>query len=205
MMHYSKSLKFSLESLENRSMLTTLFVTSSGDAGDDTFRDAVEQANIDPEINSIKFAANLATIQIDSPVEYTGNQALSIDGNGATIEPDENTLDLFISSGGGDLELSRLTFQNGDTNGIFVPVPADAAGEVSVSLTSVVVTGNGLHGLHIADQSANSPASIRLEVLKSSFTGNAKEGSDFDGIRVDEGGDGNIDAKVINSLFHYIG
>ena len=128
-------------------MLTTLFVTNSGDAGDDTFRDAIEQANIDPEINSIKFAANLDTIQIDSPVEYTGGQALSIDGKGAAIEPDENTLDLFISSGGGDLELSRLTFQNGDTNGIFVPVPADAAGEVAVSLTNVVVTGNGARAL----------------------------------------------------------
>ena len=187
-----------VESLENRAMLTTLFVTDAGDAGAGTFRDAVAEANSDSSVSAIVFDG-VGTVSIDSSVEYTGGQSLSIDGDGATIEATtDGAYDLFVSSGGADLKLSSLSFQDG-ANGIFVPVPADTTGMLAVSLDDVTVQGSGLFGLHISDQENNSDAGVRLNISSSTFTGNGVGELDFDGIRVDEGGAGNIIVNVVNT------
>jgi hypothetical protein len=191
-----------VESLENRAMLTTLFVTDAGDSGDGTFRAAVEAANFDPSIDRIVFH-KVDTVGLGSAVEFTGGQSMTIDGKGATIEAaSAGANDLLISSGGADLDLSRLTFQNGD-NGILVPVPGGATGTVAVSLNDVTIRDNARYGLFLDDQAEDTDASVRLDISNSTITGNGTgEGvSDFDGIRVNDGGEGSIIANVANSRF----
>src|SRR4029453_15263127 len=113
------------------------------------------------------------------------------------VEGDEHAFDLFVSSGGADLELRDLTFQAGE-DGVFVPVPGDATGEISVSLRNVNIVDSGLFGLHIDDQSIGLVGSIHLAIWGGSFTNNGTEALDFDGIRVDEGGAGDIAARLSN-------
>ena len=191
-----------LEPLEQRTLLSAVTVTDGGDAGLGTLRAAIEAANGDSSIDAIVIDG-VAAIEISSPLEYTGGQSLSIDGGETTIEPEagsEGDFDLLISSGGASLSLSNMTVQDGAI-GIFVPVPADAKGVVSVSLMNVDVIDNKLFGLFVDDQTNNSDASIHLDVADSSFTGNGTGGSDNDALRVDEGGLGNIVANVADSHF----
>ena len=190
-----------LEPLEQRTLLSTVTVTDAGDAGLGTLRAAIEAANGDSSIDAIVIDDSVGDIEIITPLEYTGGQPLSIDGGGITIEPNvAGDFDLLISSGGANLSLSNMTVQDGAI-GISVPVPADAEGVVSVSLTNVNVIDNKLFGLFVDDQTNNSDASIRLDVADSSFTGNGTGGSDNDALRVDEGGLGNIVAHVTDSHF----
>ncbi len=194
--------KLRLEPLECRALLTAVFVTNGDDAGPGSLRDAIDGANGDPSIGAI-IVQGVDTIQLDESLVYTGQQDLSIKGWGAAIEPsvgNEGAIDLFVSEGGADLRLSKLTFQNG-AHGIRVPVPADAQGEVSLTLKDLVVQDNGLYGLLFDDQTDGSDASVRLEVLHSIFTNNGIAESDFDGVRVQEGGLGSIRAKIIGSQF----
>ena len=132
-------------------MLTVLFVTSDDDAGAGTFREAIEQANMDPTVSFIKFQPQVNTVELQSSVEFTGTQHLRIDGTAATIEAAagmEGAFDLFVSSGGADLALSWLTFQQGKT-GVYVPVPDTATGEVWLDLKNV----------HIADDAQSTACS----------------------------------------------
>ena len=189
------------ESLESRVLLTTVFVTSEADSGPGTFRDAVDAANNDPNVDRIRFANSVDSIDLDSSVEYTGSQNLRINGRGATVEAgegDEGAFDLFVSSGGADLRLRNISFADG-RNGVFVPVPADTTGTVRVSLRNTAITGSSLFGLHVADQINNSDASIALSVYNSEITGNGTGELDFDGVRVDEGGNGSLFARIVNS------
>ena len=199
------------EWLEPRAMLTALWVTSNADAGAGTFRDAVQQANVDSDVRVIRFASDLASIQVDSPVTYTGAQSLAIDGRGGTLEAGENTGNLLESTGGANLFLKRLTIQNGLQSGVHIPIPPDASGEVSVTLKQVVLKDNALHGLHVDDQSdpddpdevpANSAASLRVEIWDSEAVRNAlADVEDVDGIRVDEGGEGSVAVRLHRSSF----
>jgi hypothetical protein len=173
-------------------MLTTIFVTDGGDAGPGTFRQAIIDANTDATIDAIIFN-EVDAVEIDSTVQFTGAQALSIDGKVATIKGED--IDLFVSSGGADLSLSNLTFQDG-VNGILVQVPAEAEGVLCVALKNVVAENNDRFGVKIGDKDDGAPAGIRLDVSHSSFTGNGK-----DGLRVEDSGDGGIVAKVVDSQF----
>jgi len=189
------------ESLERRQLLTTLFVVDGGDAGAGTLREAVETANVDPTVHAIVIKSSVATIELDDSVEYTGQQFLSLRGRGTTIEPlagQEGEFDLFVSSGGADLSIRDLVFQGG-VDGIYVPVPGDATGTVSVSLKKVTVQDNAEFGIHVADQLNNSDASVHLNVEWSNFFGNGTGVLDRDGVRVDEGGLGSIHARVAHS------
>lgn len=177
----------------------TVIVTDGSDAGPGTFRAAIEQANVDPKIGKIMIAKDVGTIELSDTVTYTGMQDMSIVGKGTVIQPvagSEGVFDLFASTSGADLSLTKLTIQDG-AKGVFIPVPADADWDISVYVKEVEVQYNTLFGLHIDDQTNNSDASIRLAVLHSTFTGNGTGDLDFDGIRVDEGGTGSIDARVI--------
>jgi hypothetical protein len=197
-------------------MLAAAAVTSSADDGPGSFRAAVEAANADSSITSIVFDRRINVIELDEAVTYTGEQALRIDGNVATIRPaddQEGEIDLFISSGGADLSLSQLTFANG-ANGVVVDVPLDATGEVKVTLNRVTIRDNDLFGLHIIDLTEVPPppetpdadptqigadASVTLVVLDSQILGNGTAAHDQDGIRVDERGSGGISVQIVNS------
>ena len=190
----------------------TALVSNTADSGAGSFRAAVEAANSDPAITSIRFRRDLGTIEFQSTVTYTGTQALTIDGRGTEIAPPPQTLDrfdLFIALGGGDLTLRSLTFQDGD-NGIVVMIPGLAEGPVSVSLLDVNVVDNLRFGLTIDEEDpgeAPFAASINLVVVASHFNGNGllegadEDEGDVDAVRVNERGEGDIMATVLNSEF----
>ncbi len=187
----SRRLRF--EQLEMRTVLSTVTVGSA-----DAFLDAIADANAaDSAIGEIQFEEGLGTIQIGETAAYTGGQALTIDGNGVTIEPAGDAIDLFTSTGDADLTFRELTLQGG-TNGISVLLSAEAEGEVSVALDDVVVQQCAEFGVHI-DDLAGSDAGINLDISGGSFTANGTAVGDRDGIRVDERGDGGIVANVSNT------
>ena len=193
-----------LESLETRALLTTLMVVDSGNDGPGTFRAAIEEANLDSSVDKIRFAKGLDPIVLESSVAYTSGQDLRIAGRGATITSDvEGDFDLLVSSGGADLELRDLTFDGGD-EGVYVPVPAAATGTLTVKLHRVALVNNYGHGLHLDDKFADSAASVELIAHKIRVQNNGSIPGpavieDRDGIRVDEGGDGDLLASISHS------
>ena len=185
----------------------TVMVTSEADTGEGSFRYAVQIASENPGVNRIAFSRRVDTVVIDTAVEYTGAQDLKISGNGVEIVASDNFVGagVFISSAAADIALSKLTidgdFQEGENlaNGIYVPVPGDATGKVSVSLDRVTIKNAALHGLHIADQLEDSAASIGLKMRRSTVVNNGIGKIDYDGVRVDEGGEGNLYASISDS------
>jgi hypothetical protein len=185
-------------------LAATVSVTNNNDDGAGSFRAAVEAANDNSAITSIRFNRDLGTVALQDTVIYSGAQPLSIDGRGTDIAAAmPETIDLFVADAGGDLTLKNLTFQDGD-NGVVVEVPALAEGQVSVALFDVTVVDNLRFGLLIdEDPSEDEPfaASISLVVSSSHFEGNGLVTDDVDAVRVNERGDGDITAAVINSQF----
>jgi hypothetical protein len=188
----------------------TTFVTDRADAGPGSFRAAVEAANADAAITAIRFKRDLGKIKLQSTVTYTGTQALTIDGKGSGIaSAAPQTFDLFIAEGGGDLTLRNLTFKDGN-NGIVVAIPGLAEGPVSVSLFDVKVVDNLRFGLTIDEEDPGAEpfaASVNLVVVASHFEGNGllegvdEDEGDVDAVRVNERGEGDITATVLNSEF----
>jgi hypothetical protein len=184
-------------------------VMNDSDAGPGSFREAVDMANSDPSVTVIQFANGIGTIELATSVIYTGTQPLRIDGRGAVIDGPDNG-DGFAANGGGDLTLRRLTFRNAYGNGVFVEVPAAANGMLKVSLEDVTLETNGLHGLHIDDQvddindtGSDSDAGVHLSMASSIVAGNGlrPDISDYDGVRVDEGGVGDLVVTVHKSSY----
>jgi hypothetical protein len=188
----------------------TTFVSNHADAGPGSFRAAVEAANDDAAITSIRFRRDLGTIELEGTVTYEGTQALAIDGRGTAIaSAAPQTFDLFIAEGGGDLTLKDLAFKDGN-NGIVVAIPGLAEGPVSVSLFDVKVVGNLRFGLTIDEEDPGAEpfaASVNLVVVASHFEGNGllegvdEDEGDVDAVRVNERGEGDITATVLNSEF----
>jgi len=185
----------------------TVQVTNNNDFGAGSFRAAVQLANANRGVNRIVFDSGLDIVELSESVEFTGSQRLDIDGNGNTIQAADGFTGpgVFVSSGAASLDISELTvdgdFDEGETpaNGIFAPIAFDANGMVSVVLDAVTLINNGLFGLHVDDQSSGSNASIKLDVYNSYVVNNGIGELDFDGIRVDEGGNGNIFATIKNT------
>ena len=202
-----------------------VWVTNSDDAGDGSFRNAVEQANSSSSVRRIYFNTSLPAIQLLTPVEYTGSQDLEIQGNGGTLDgsalaPDETN---FLANGGGDLEINGLTVQDAPGNGLTVQVPTNAVGTQKVVLRSVKAFSNTGHGIEINDQedpedvgnpdpavgpvvrgnSNGSDASLEVSVIGSFFgapdKGNGFGALDRDGLRINEGGLGNLMVSVLAS------
>jgi hypothetical protein len=191
----------------------TVKVLNNNDSGPNSFRSAIAEANADPAIDRIMFRPGASHIQLQTSVVYSGTQALTIDGRGAVIT-ENGADDLLVANGGGDLDLRNIAFVEALRSGVVVNVPGgDTAREQTVSLDHVVLHGNGWYGLHFDDQSggdgtgSDSASSLRLNVKHSRITGNNNSviesvESDKDGIRVDEGGEGDVTAVVSHSVFH---
>ncbi|MEO1615416.1 MAG: bifunctional metallophosphatase/5'-nucleotidase [Planctomycetota bacterium] len=184
-------------------------VTSEGDNGPGSFRQAIQIADENPGVNRIIFDSRVDLVELESPVEYLGEQKLTISGSSVVLRASD-TFDgdgVFISRAAADLFFSRLTvdgdFDEGESPaaGIFIPVPGDATGTIEIGLDRVTIVNNGQHGLHIADQSANSDASISLTMSRSDVINNGIGELDFDGVRVDEGGAGDLIASIRSSHF----
>jgi len=117
-----------------------------------------------------------------------------------------------------DLTVRNLTFEGQSGHGIYFELTDDASGTVQVDMTRTRFVGQGLSGLWMEDQTGGSEsapeaiessASIYLQLRHVSVTGTGfaeddarscralAEGlgcsfADFDGFRINEGGDGDI-------------
>jgi len=184
-------------------------VTNAVDAGPGSFREAIQTANLEASVTVVRFDRSVGVVDLASAVVYTGSQSLRIEGRGATLAGASGCdCDLLVATGGADLILENLTLRDAPRTGLVMDVPDGATGDVGLALRDVTVRDNGLHGIHIDDQSGDatggdSPAGIVLVIAASSVSGNGfRSGfSDFDGIRVDEGGAGDLYATLQGSLF----
>ncbi|MEM0914509.1 MAG: hypothetical protein AAGK09_07850 [Planctomycetota bacterium] len=182
-------------------------ITSPADDGAGSLREAIAKANADASVTQIHVGRGVGTITLDSALTYTGTQPLTLSGEGVTIRAADAFAGdgLIVSSGDADLTLVEITldgaFADGKTaaNGVYIPVGPDASGMLAVTLDRVTLINHGLFGLHVADQLHDSPAGIRLTVNETSVTNCGIGALDYDGIRVDEGGPGDIDADIENT------
>lgn len=184
-----------------------------------TFLQAMTAANSDNTINTIVFKRN-SHIVLTQPIIFQGGQPLTLIGNGATIDgssagsfvldddltavTEDGTL---IFNTAENITIHRLSVINSATRGIVINIPDNAEGDdINVNLLNVNIANSALYGLHI-DDNANefdegdegSAIGIELNIFKSNFTGNGTGAIDFDGIRVDERGEGDIVAKIRNT------
>lgn len=192
------------EALENRDLLTAVYVTSEDDSGQGTFRHAMNLANLIPDVDRILFRGNVEEIVLNSPIQFLGPQTLTINGLNANIRPN-NALDSFSlieSGGGGELRVRNLKLQGGDA-GISVSVPANMQNDVKL-VTANVQISEAYIGIRIID------AEERRDE-----EGNKHYGSDFGifarifnsdisdqlyrGVVVQEHGSGDIDLRIIKS------
>lgn len=183
----------------------TQFVRHGGDSGAGSFRAAIERANQDARVGTIRFARNLE-VTLESDVVYTGEQRLSIRGqggalSGSAVAPPAETWDggLFASTGGADLTIRDLAFLDSFNNGLGIFVPESKRGRVTVQLTDVRIDSSRFHGLFFDGQATtgfntddvlhplcedpypvDSPASLRLVVRRSEITNNGTLSGGFD-------------------------
>lgn len=177
----------------------TITVTSNGD-GAGSLADALARASADERITEIALEPGVTSVG-SRALNFRGRQLLTINGRGATISGET----LRIAGAPVGVVIRNLTVAGAPGNGIEIDVPADATGDYVVRLQHVTVTDAVDHGVLVEDQLNNSAASIVLEVLHSTFTGNGNVAgasvSDRDGVRVNEGGTGDIHARIVQSQF----
>jgi hypothetical protein len=185
---------------------------------------AVKKANMDSSITKIVFKQNVH-ISLNSPVVYTGKQALFLEGNSAVLNGEksgeskefydkaENVTTVQTNDGtlmfntAADISISDLSVIKSHTRGIVVTIPSDATGnDIHVTLNNVDVTGSALYGLHLDDNLSElddgdlgSAIGINLTISNSNFINNGTGAIDFDGIRVDERAAGDIKAEITNT------
>jgi hypothetical protein len=196
----------------------TYTVTDGSDtSGLGTLRDALASGD---EVIEITVPLN----EIFAPLVYDGLGPLEIIGGGQTISGGEFTL--FEVTMGADLTISNLDFEGpggydvdhqGGGKGIFVEVPLEREGLVSLILTDVMVSGVGDHGVHVSDCDLEgcgaggggggdgSAASVYARLESVTIAGVGFGGFDADGFRVDERGEGDILLEAIDSVFMNVG
>ncbi|MEL7298820.1 MAG: hypothetical protein AAFM92_00415 [Pseudomonadota bacterium] len=167
----------------------------------------------------------------DTTLTYSGTDPLTIVGGGNTITMSANA-DILAITEGADVTITGLALvgpggfsieNRGDMDGpagkgLFVRVPEDATGTVSVSLTDVSVAGVANHGIHVSDCSLadacggggggageGSAASISLAIAGVTVDAAGTGAFDADGLRVDERGAGSILFTAANSTFTNVG
>lgn len=191
-----------------------------------SLRDALD--NGDTKIN---IQGGTGVIEINEPLEYSGAAPLKINGNGAEIAyvgPSTDVGPILFLSAGADLSVSNLSLrgqggfniedQQGGGKGIFVQVPQEREGVVSVKLKNVSVFDTGNHGVHVSDCSLGddcgagqggggdgSPASVWLDLKSVTIDGVGFGKQDADGVRVDDRGEGDIIFTAANSTFVNVG
>jgi hypothetical protein len=186
---------------------STVKVVNSDDAGPGSFRDAVEKANGNSRIQRIEFARWVGTISLATPVVFTGTQNLELHGSGATLDGSAlapGAQAAFAAIGGGDLSVTALGVRNAPGEGLAVEVPGGSTGIKKVTLIGLQITGNQGHGVLINDQENpldpsnpnGSAASLRVLVVGCRFERNGFGDLDKDGLRVNEGGIGDLDFTI---------
>lgn len=178
-----------------------VLVTSAADSGPGTLRAALAAADADGSIGQIVILGSVDEIQLQSPLTYSGSQALRIVGNDTTIDASSAVGDAFFADGGASLWIGNLTVVDADESAIQMKVPSGATGVLRLKLTGVSVVDAGEHGVWIYDQELDTEAGIAFEIIGSSFIHNGYDASDFDGVRGDEGGLGSVSLYIRGSSF----
>ena len=184
-----------------------------------SLQQAIAQANADSAITRIVFKRN-AQIYLNAPVIYNGSQPLTLVGRGASIDgsnagsfvldedltavTEDGTL---VFNTAADVSIRNLTVDNSATRGVVVNVPEDAQGDdIKVMLNHVNILNSALYGLHVDDNAdefddgvAGSDIGVDLVIKNSNFIGNGTGAIDFDGVRVDESAEGDIQSFIVNT------
>lgn len=154
----------------------------------------------------------------------------TVSGEKATADTSTWDSGLFVSESGGDLTVQRLTLADSFNNGLAVFLP-EGSGTVEIVLDQVTVTDAQFHGVLVDGQATtgyntdgfihpncddphfiDSDTSIDITVDRSVITGAGQlDGydisqatgcpQDFDGLRVDQGGVGDLVADLDRSTF----
>ena len=200
-------------------------VTSDANDGPGSLREALASGATMIEIDEA-----VGTIYVTETLVYAGTKALKLVGTNQTIDGTgliDSSTPIFAVTMGADLSMYDLGFQGsggysfanqGGGKGIFVYVPTDRTGVVSLSLTGVSVFDVGNHGIHVSDCTEGddcgsggggggdgSPASIDVKLVDVLVDGVGFGKADADGVRVDERADGDIMFSAVNSTFRYVG
>lgn len=189
-------------------------VTTNADAGPGSLRAALAAALADPGITHVRLERGLGTITLASPLVWSGAGSLAIDGAGATLDGSAlgSGQSAFVANGGGDLAVRDLVVADAPGYGILVDVPAARTGTQRVDFDAVTIRDNGLHGVLINDQTeylndpnstseAGSAAGLVVTLTRSLIAGNGHGAIDYDGFRVNEGGEGSIVARFQGTVF----
>ena len=189
-----------------------------------SLRKAITAANSDKNISQITFKKE-AKIQLTSPIIYTGQQALLIEGNNAEINGEKagksesfyddvekmttvRTQDgSLMFNTAANISIHNLSVVKSHTRGIVVTIPVEAKGnDAMLTLNNVSVLDSRLYGLHIDDNSdelddgdTGADIGVHLQISHSKFINNGTGAIDFDGIRVDERGNGDITADIVDT------
>lgn len=184
----------------------TAFVLNGNDVGPGSFREAIDLANTNASITRVQFLRRF-TINLQHTIYFSGVQNLTISGNNSTLDgtglPNPGD-DAFVVLSGGGLTVSNLTVRDAKGEGLEVQVPSGTIGTVRIVLFDVNIIDNLGHGVLVNDQTdpdnvanANgSDASVDVLVLGSRFQGNGFSVVDRDGLRVNEGGVGDLSITV---------
>lgn len=194
-------------STANATPPTMVTVTTGNNDGAGSLREALESG-----ATMITFSEQVTQIDIeDEPLEYSGTQALRIQGSGQSIVTEQD-LTLLIISAGADLEISGVAFHGaggfsaeaqGTGKGIELLVPSSRVGVVDLELSDVLVVGVAGHGVHVDDDDSEAAIGVRLNNVMIDGVGHGM--ADADGLRVDERGAGNIVLMAGGSSFNGVG
>lgn len=173
----------------------------------------------------------LSEVEFAGPQELTIEGAGStLSGSGVDPDTDTWDSGLFVATGGGSLSIDRLAFADSFNNGLAVFVP-EGVDPVTISLRKVSVDGTQFHGILVDAQSStgyntddvpheactdpyavDAGVEVTLDIDKIGVTGAGRiEGfdtsldtgcpQDFDGLRVDQGGEFGIGGTIRKSVF----
>ncbi|MFN8584208.1 MAG: hypothetical protein U0446_02635 [Dehalococcoidia bacterium] len=196
---------------------TTLYVTSSADSGAGTLRAAITSANSDSSVNLIVLK-NWLPVTLFTSVEYTGTQALTIQGDQPLVyrtiqgsltvpgDPNSEPLDcgMFKSTGGADITFSQVTIQNSWCDALnIVPVVGDS--EITITFNKVNLRNNFGSGMFLHEIEA-AEATVRLNVTSSQVVGNGRcrgsMGCAFGGIELQGLGEGEVVVQLAGTWFN---
>jgi hypothetical protein len=196
-----------LEALEARTVLSTFTVTSLGDSGAGSLRDAVQQANANPD-STIQFKSGLkGTIPLASELDITANMTIHGPGANKVTVSGGNVTRVFAISGS-DVSIDNLTIADGQASGdtLESPLgfPVTLGGGIlsngsNLTLDRVVMTGNQAVGTGAEVAAGGAVANIfggSLTVTRSTFSGNSVSspiGSGGGAITSDGGSSATID------------
>lgn len=190
---------------QSESDQTRVAVTNANASGRGSFAAAVNAANRNARISHIDFKSALDTIPVAAPTVFSGSQELFIHARGAVVSGRALPRDasVIVSEGGGDIAIDSLTVVAAPDAGIKITVPGAARDTLRVTLRHVHVAGSGGHGVIVNDQTAyyddpesdseaGSAASLHIVISSSSFQKNGFAALDRDGVRINEGGAGDL-------------